>query len=235
MEYIISCALWIIGGIAFFILALTLIVVMFIVPFPRYEPFGKWVCRTLLRVVKIRVRTEGMEQIQKDRTYLFMANHVNIFDILVFGGSIPNTFRGVELESHFSWPLYGTMITRMGNIPISQKNPFEAMKSLERTRRIMQRGVSIALLPEGHRTPDGNLGRFARAPFKFALNTSVDIVPMALIDSYKIKRKGSWLIRPGTITLRVGAPITFSSVKDMDTGALRDLVREKIIALIERQ
>ena len=73
---------------------------------------------------------------------------------------------------------------------------------------------------------------FARAPFKIALKTKVDIVPMALINSYAIKRRGSWLIRPGTITLRVDAPITFSSIEGMNSKNLREMIRGKILALL---
>jgi 1-acyl-sn-glycerol-3-phosphate acyltransferase len=234
MAYIISVFLWTIGGLTFFIFSVLLLLLTFILPYPKYDPFLKWICRFVLNVLFIRVKVEGLENIDRDKTYLFIANHVNIFDIIVFGGYIPHTIRGVELESHFRWPLYGALIRRTGNIPISQSRPFEAMKSLENTRQILNSGTSIILLPEGHRTLDGKLQKFSRAPFNMALNTSVDIVPMALVGAYNIKRKGSWLIHPGTITLRIDNAITFSSVQELDSHTLRDTVRERIIALLKQ-
>ena len=232
MAYVISIFLWLVGGLTFFLFGILLFLLTFILPYPKYDPFLKWFCRYVLKVLFIHVKVEGIKNIERDKTYLFIANHVNIFDIIVFGGYIPQAIRGVELESHFRWPFYGALIRRTGNIPISQTRPFEAMKSLENARSALHNGTSIVLLPEGHRTLNGELQKFSRAPFNMALNISVDIVPIALVNSYTIKRKGSWLIRPGAITLRIDKPITFSSVKELDSRALRDIVRRRIVSLL---
>lgn len=235
MEYMTAAILWIIGGIAFFILVLILILTTFLISFPKYDPFLKWMCRLLLGLLFIRVKVEGIENIDRRRTYLFFANHVNIFDVIVFSGYLPTLVRGVELESHFRWPLYGFALRRVGNIPISHRNPLSAVKSLDRAGKALESGTSIIILPEGHRTLDGKMRPFKRTPFQFALQAKVDIVPLALSGAFQVKRKGSWIIRPGTITLRIGVPITFSSLADYNSVQLRDIVRERISALIEAE
>ena len=155
-----------------------------------------------------------------------MSNHVNIFDAFVLNGYIPNFVRAVELDTHFTWPIYGAAIRRFGNIPISHKNPRQALESLKTAEQALNDGVSIIILPEGTRTLDGKLKPFKRGPFLLAKNVRFDIVPIVLQGSYHVKRKGDPLIRPGTIICRLGKIIPLAKIHQMKTEDLRPYVRQ---------
>jgi 1-acyl-sn-glycerol-3-phosphate acyltransferase len=120
-----------------------------------FDTQTKFICRWIPGVFGIRVITMGAENIDKAATQIFMANHVNIFDGFILYGHIPNFFRGIELEDHFSWPIWGFITKRLGNIPISHTNIESAVESLNRAREALSNGTSIGILPEGHRTRDG--------------------------------------------------------------------------------
>ena len=145
-----------------------------------FDPLIRLLCRILPAMFGIRVKTLGLEKLDPEKTYLFMANHVNIFDGFILYGHIPHFIRGVELEDHFSWPVWGTITRRMGNIPISHKNTVEALKSLDTAQTALSMGTSIAILPDGHRTRDGKLQHFMRGPFMRAKNAEVDIKPIGM-------------------------------------------------------
>lgn len=233
MKYIVSLILYALGSIPFLILGLSVIVCSYLFKPRQYDKFIKWLCRMLLRSFFIQVKVVGLEKIDPNKTYIFMSNHVNIFDVFLLYGYIPNFARGVELDSHFSWPIWGAVITRFGNIPISQKHFQRAMESLGKAEQAIQNGTSIIILPEGHRTRDGTLLPFMRGPFLMAKKAKTDIVPTAIIGAFEIKRVTHWVTRPGTVKFVIGDVIPYQSFKSLSTHELKDLVKERIQKLID--
>lgn len=198
----------------------------------RFDLFTKWGCRRLFQSLLIRIKVDGASNFKKGSNYLFICNHVNIFDVFVLYGYIPNYFRGLELDEHFDWFYYGKLIRRLGMIPISQTNARSALKSLKEAQGAVKDGTSIVILPEGGRTLDGKLQPFKRGAFLLAKKAQVDIVPMAMVGAFRIKRKGNWLIRPGKMVLRFGKPIAYSEIKGMTLEEISALVRHHILELI---
>lgn len=197
-----------------------------------FNPLIRLLCRILPAMFGIRVKTLGLEKLDPEKTYLFMANHVNIFDGFILYGYIPHFIRGVELEDHFSWPIWGTITRRMGNIPISHKNTLEALKSLDIAQTALSMGTSIAILPEGHRTRDGKLQHFMRGPFRLAKNAEVDIIPIVMKGLWERKSVKSKIVRPGIVELVFGEPITSESTKELSDKELKDKVRGILLSML---
>ena len=233
MKYVISVLLWMIAAVSFFFLGITVIILTFLFQPRQYDRFVKWLCRLFLRSIFMKVKVSGLEKIDPKRTYIFMSNHVNIFDVFLLYGYIPNFARGVELDSHFKWPIWGQVTTRFGNIPISQKYYQSALESLTKAEGALKNGTSIIILPEGHRTKDGKLQTFMRGPFLLAQRASTDIMPMAMIGAFEIKRVKHWLIKPGTVKLVIGDVVSAKGVENLSTKELRDLGKEKIQHLVD--
>ncbi len=233
LTRLFSIFAWTTGLFTFFLCGLFVLVLGIFINPKKFDPLVKLFCRMIVRAVGIRVQVEGREHVQPGITYLFMSNHVNIFDVFIVFGYIPTYVRGVELEDHFSWPFYGRLIKRLGMIPISHKNPRSAMNSLKRAQQIMSGGTSIVIFPEGGRTLDGVFKPFMRGTFLLAKQAGADILPMVMIDSFNIKRKGSQLIRPGKMRLRFGAPIPYDSIKNLKTADMSDQVRTVMLELCE--
>lgn len=230
-----SVLIWCVGLPAFILLAASVILLTFFLPPQRYEWFAKRASRALLHVIGIRVRVEGREKIDPAKTYLFISNHVNIFDPFIFSGYVPVVIRGVEVDSHFRWPVYGFLIRRMGHVPISRVNARSALESLQRATEVLKKGISLAMFPEGTRTRDGKLQSFKTGPFHLAKMAQVDIAPVAMIGSFEIQHKGSKLIRPGTVIFRFGEVIPYERFKDMDVRRLRELARERVAQLLNAE
>jgi len=233
-KNVISALIWAIGAVSFFVLSITVIVLTFLLQPRQYDRFVKWLCRAFLRSIFMKVEVIGLEKIDPHKTYIFMSNHVNIFDVFLLYGYIPNFARGVELDEHFRWPIWGKVITRFGNIPISQSRVISALQSLEKARNAIREGTSIIILPEGHRTKDGRLLPFMRGPFLLAQKAGAPIVPTVMIGAFHIKRVNHWLIQPGTVTFVIGDIIYPETFQSMTSQQLRDLVREKMQRLIDQ-
>ncbi len=233
MKQLISAYAWIVGGLYFVLLLFICIFLSFVIPQKTLDPFIKKSLKLLLKMLFIKVHSEGAENVEPDKTYLFMSNHQSLFDIPLLEAYVPTFVRGVEALRQFKWPVYGWTIRRVGNIPIDRKNIHASIKSMKITKKILKKGKSIIILPEGHRTLDGNLGPFKKLPFHLAKQAGVPVIPIGLSGLFELKHKGSWLIRPRPITIKFGQPIPPEKIQSFSPEELRDFVREKIQSLSE--
>jgi 1-acyl-sn-glycerol-3-phosphate acyltransferase len=235
MKYLISAYSWVVGGLYFVLFLFLAIFFSFFIPQKTLDPFMKKSMKILFKILFIKVHSEGAENVNPDKTHLFMSNHESLFDIPLLGAYVPAFIRGVEALRQFKWPVYGWAIRRVGNIPIDRKNIHSSIKSMKTTEKILKKGKSIIILPEGHRTLDGNLGPFKKLPFHLAKQAGVPIIPIGLSGLFQLKHKGSWLIQPRPIKIKFGQPISPEKIHSLTTEELRDYVRERIIALTVKE
>ena len=139
--------------------------------------------------------------------------------------------RGVEWAAHFRWPLFGLLLRRVGNIPIDRENAFSAMHSMRAARRRLAAGQSLVILPEAHRTMDGELLPFKRLPFHMARDAGVDIVPVGMSGLYSLKNKHSWKINGVRLLVAIGDVITRGEIAACSVDELRALTRQRIAQL----
>ena len=140
---------------------------------------------------------------------------------------LPEFVAAVGKRAQFDIPLWGWVIRRWGAVPIDRTQLKEAIRSLDEVERSVAAGRSLLIAPEGTRSPDGRLGIFRKGPFHVALHTGATIVPVRVRGAYEAKSKGSWLFRPGVISVHVleGVPVPKSSSSDV--SSLRDEVRQR--------
>lgn len=231
MTVILSTIAWITGIIGLAV-NLPLIALWFIFVPEKYKvPTCVFFFRLIVLCFLVRVRVEGKEKLEQGRGYLYMANHATFLDLILLSGYLPGDKRGFEAAHHFSWPLWGFTMKRGGMIPIDRTNPRASMKSIQQAVPLLQRGVSVLILPEGTRTITGRMGEFKKLPFKLAKMAEAPIAPVGLIGTFRFKKKTSRLLRPGTVTIRFGDPIPAETVVDSDLPTLRDRTREVIVEL----
>jgi 1-acyl-sn-glycerol-3-phosphate acyltransferase len=72
---------------------------------------------------------------------------------------------------------------------------------------------------------------FKNAPFGLAIAAQVPLVPVYVHNTFEIKPKGRWGVRPRTIQVRVGKPIATAGLTLDDRDQLRDQTRTAIEAL----
>ena len=233
MKYVITVLLYIIAILNLLLIGTLVIVATYFFKPRQYDKFVKFLCRYYLWCLFIRIKTHGLENFEKEKTYIFMSNHVNIFDVFLLNGYVPNFARRVEQDRHFNWPFWGKITSRYGTIPINQTKIKSALKSLEKAEEAIKAGTSIIILPEGHRTRSGEMMTFMRGPFLLAQKAKADIVPMAIVGSFEIKKVTNILIKPGTIHLIFCKTIFYKDIKSLTSHELKDFVKDKIKNLID--
>ncbi len=233
MKYLISLYVWIVGILFSFILSFISIFLTFFLKPKTIDPFLKWCFKLLFKIIFVKVNVEGVENVAPNQTYLFMSNHVSLFDIPLLAAYIPIFVRGVEAMRQFKWPVYGWAIRRLGNIPIDRNNIHASIRSMKNTEKLLKNGTSIAILPEGQRTRDGQLSPFKKLPFHMAKQAKVPIIPIGLSGLFQLKSRDSTLIRPGPISIRFGKPVSPETIEKLSKKDLNALIYDQISALID--
>ncbi|MBC7172435.1 MAG: 1-acyl-sn-glycerol-3-phosphate acyltransferase, partial [Polyangiaceae bacterium] len=160
-------------------------------------------------------------------------NHVNVLDAHTACAVIPQPFVGLMLAWHFHIPGYGWMMRATHGIPV---HPGSAGRTDELVRHAKDRaakGLSILAFPEGHRTLDGKVGPYKRGLFFMARDAGLPIVPVAVRGMFEVNQKGSFIIRPGDVTVYVGAQIETAGLDDEGIARLAASVQERVADYVE--
>jgi len=148
--------------------------------------------------------------------------------------AIPQRVRGVELESHFSIPVYGWLMRRFGNVPVPVlKNPSDLKRMWRLCRAAIASGTSLTIFPEGTRTKTGRVGPFKDGVFRMAVEFGAPIVPVSIVGSFEFNTKLSWLLRPSTIVVHVHDTIETTGLAREDIPALMRRVHEIVAKPME--
>ena len=166
----------------------------------------RW-CRLTLGALGIRVIVCGEFPPASAGPMVVIAPHVNLFDPLVLGSILPRPMAGIELETHFRWPVYGAIIRRLRHVAISHASPHRSCAALLEAIRRLRRGESLVIFPEGHRTRTGRRGPFGLWAFRLAARAGAPIVPTAFSGAWERHHLGSWHIVPGLWRVLVLPPI----------------------------
>ncbi len=195
--------------------------------FPRV--WGRLFCF----IVGVTVIVEGLDAIQKGKTYIFAANHASQFDIFAFQGYFPHSFRWIAKKELFRIPVFGQTMRKVGYIAIDRSKGRQALKSLDEAARQIAAGKSVLIFPEGTRTADGKLQEFKAGAILLAIKAGVPVVPIAFVNSYQILPKGKFLARKGTIIIRVGTPMATDHYKAKDKQVLAKELYQQVRSLLE--
>jgi 1-acyl-sn-glycerol-3-phosphate acyltransferase len=226
-----SLVQWAIGGAILIAGTIAILLVSLVRPPYSFHRLMMAFIRPLVWATRADVRVHGLEKLDPKTPYIFMVNHVNMFDHFFFYSVLNRRMTGVEKELHFRWPIYGTLIRAAGLIPIPPRGDTQrALRSLEKLKGVFAQGVCLMLMPEGTRSVTGKLGPFKKGVFYLAVQCQAPIVPLTMTGAYRFNRKGDWRIYPGPIDFHIDDPIPTAGRKETDVTPLRNRVREIIAA-----
>ena len=228
MKYIVSGYLWVVA-----VLVLIIFLVWFLIVnlFFSHGTYIKWV-RSFLKfyfwVLFIKVKVTGTENIDPDKTYVFMSNHVSMFDIPLVLGYIPVNFWGIQASSHFKVPLFGQVLRSYGNIPIDRSSPRASYRTMKVAIEHLKSGKNILIFPEGTRSKKPKMGSFKKLPFVMTKEAGVNIMPFTMSGLWKINNKVSQMIRPGTVSIHFNEEIPADLVNSSSEEDMMKLTKERM-------
>jgi len=164
-------------------------------------------CRIVAVTAGAHLRVRGVENIPLGQPCVYIANHQSYLDVPVIFGSLPVQFRFMAKRSLFFIPFLGWFLWRAGHIPVDRGDLRAALANLNRAASKIGEGSSAVVFPEGTRSPDGALLEFKPGAFKLALKAGVPVVPVTVIGTSRVLRRGSLVFHPGEVEVVIDPPL----------------------------
>jgi 1-acyl-sn-glycerol-3-phosphate acyltransferase len=183
--------------------------------------------RIIARIVGIRVHVEGLENIPPGAC-IFASNHVSNVDPIALFPAVPRRLSVIAKKELFRIPILSFGMRQAGFVPLDRSDRKKAAESVDKALRQLKSGLSFVVFPEGTRSLDGRLGAFKKGTFLMAIQAGVPVVPVSLIGTQHLLRKGHWAVQPGDVTVRFGAPVDASLYKIDQRSELLTRVQAKV-------
>ncbi len=204
-------------------------------PFDRRGVFAHGCARVwawlILATTRVEVHVSGLERLRRDVTYVFVSNHQSIYDIPIIFASVPFQLRIIAKESLGRFPVLGWHLRWTGHLLVNRSRPGTNIG--RRVSKLLRDGLSLIVFPEGTRSVDGRVGVFKRGVFLLSVEASLPIVPVAVVGSRHVMRKGRLMTCPGEVRLTIHEPISTASLAAADARRLADRAWEIVRASVE--
>lgn len=158
----------------------------------------------------IDVQVSGEEHLWSHRPAVFIFNHQSGIDMLLLCKLLRRDVIGIAKQEMRHNPLFGPAFALAGTVFIDRFDREKAIQALGPAVEALREGMSIAIAPEGTRSPTPRLGRFKKGAFHLAMAAGVPIVPIVFRNSLDALPKHAVVVRPATVEVVVHPPIATS-------------------------
>jgi len=177
---------------------------------------------------KFKTIAEGTENLPETGGYIMYPNHQGKYDVLsiIFTHKRPCSFVMDKLKSHTV--LVREFVDLVQGKRLEKNNPRQGLVIINEVAEEIENGLPYILFPEGgYKFNNRNrMEDFKPGSFKIALKSKCPIVPVCLVDSYKVFN--SFHIGPTTTYVYYLEPIFYDEYKDMKTQEISALVKGRI-------
>ena len=188
--------------------------------------------RLALALSGIRYRVAGAEHLPLDRAAVYCANHQSNVDPPILFTALHPRMHILYKSEIDAIPLLARFMRLGGFIPVDRRNKEAAMRSIEAGAASLRTGNSFLIFPEGTRSKTADMLPFKKGGFLMAFKAGVPIVPIAVQGGRDAMRKGSPIVRPALVSIRVGEPIETDGLDVSDRDVLIATTRARIAALL---
>jgi 1-acyl-sn-glycerol-3-phosphate acyltransferase len=192
-----------------------------------------YTCAWAYHYVKVlplwKAHFEGVAQIDRHSTYVLVANHQSLGDILILFGLFRH-FKWVSKRSIFSVPFIGWNMRMNDYVGLVRGDAASIERMLEDCRAHLRRGSSVMLFPEGTRSVDGEIKRFKHGAFTLAKELNVPVLPIVVDGTRDALPKKGMVFRQDRmldVRVRVLAPVSPDAAPS--AAELSELVRGQMI------
>ncbi|KFF07454.1 lysophospholipid acyltransferase family protein [Flavobacterium reichenbachii] len=229
---------WVLWRIWFYILMAIPILIM--LPFllisiisesgyPYFFKMARIWARFILFGMGFYYKIERQEKLLKNKSYMIVANHTSMTDIMLMLVIIKNPFVFVGKQELVKIPLFGFFYKRTC-ILVDRNSSKSKNEVFARAQSRLNQGLSICIFPEGGVPDDESvlLDEFKDGAFRLAIEHQIPIVPIVFADN---KKRFSYTFLSGSPGIMRGKILPFIDTLGLTIERrkdLRDQVRQVI-------
>lgn len=197
--------------------------------YPELEKYRhiQYIFKTAVKSGNVNLKVYGEENIPKENGFMIYSNHQGMFDILAIPATCEQPLAAVLKKELKDIPFLKQVIACTKSFPMDREDVRQSMEVITATAEEVKKGRNYLIFPEGTRSKNGNqMIEFHAGSFKIATKAKCPIVPVALIDCYKVfDEKGS---KPVSMQIHYLKPIPYDEYKEMKTPELAAMVHDRI-------
>ncbi len=197
--------------------------------YPQFFVLARFWAKIILFGMGFWYRVEREQQLEKGKSYMLVANHTSMTDIMLMLVISKNPFVFVGKKELAKIPIFGFFYKRTCILVDrnSSKSRFEVFK---RAQARLNQGLSICIFPEGG-VPDEEivvLDEFKDGAFRLAIEHQIPVVPMTFADNKKRFSFKFFSGSPGLMRAKVHTFVETTGMALEDKKELKDRVRQII-------
>ena len=194
---------------------------------PFYRKLADVYIQAVLKILRMRVHTRGLEQTPTEGRFLLVCNHLNDMDPLTLLACFRHSqLAFISKRENQKLFLVGKIMHKLLCQPINRENDREALKTILRCVQILREDqASVAVFPEGYTSRDGLFHGFRNGVFKIAQKAQVPIVVCTLQNTQYVFRNALRL-KPTDVHLHLLAVIPPEELKGLTAVAIGDRVHK---------
>ena len=174
------------------------------------------------------VKVSGLEHADPKRTYVIVANHQSLADIVVLY-QLRLQFKWVAKESLFSIPFLGWCLGLCKHISLKRKDRGSIRDVYREAIGYLRSGMSVLFFPEGTRSETDEMNLFQSGAFKLAISEQLPILPVAISGTRHAIPRGDWVMKAKVFcNLTVLEPIETAHLQHSDFQKVSETVRSRI-------
>ena len=192
----------------------------------------QYILKRAVRGGNIDLQVSGTENIPKEGGFMLYANHQGMFDVLPVAATCDIPVGAVLKKELYDIPFLHQVAICTKSFPMDREDVRQSLTVIQSVIREVKAGRNYLIFPEGTRSRNGNqMGQFHSGSFRCATRSKCPIVPVALVDSFKVlDQKGS---KPVTVQIHYLKPICWEEYGNLKTTELAALVKERIAQAIQ--
>ena len=203
----------------------------------EYLELEKWqhIQRILRLAVKggnIDLKVTGLENIPQDQPFMMYPNHQGMFDVLAIASTCDVPLGAVLKKELYDVPFLHQIALCTKSFAMDREDVRQSLTVIQNVTEEVKNGRNYLIFPEGTRSKLGNtMLEFHGGSFRCATKSKCPIVPVAVVDSYKVlDQKGS---KPISMQVHYLKPIYFEEYQGMKPAEVAALVKSRIQAKID--
>ena len=198
----------------------------------RYPEQEKWdhIHKTLTYAVEggnIDLQVTGLEHIPETPGFLLYGNHQGLFDVLAIASSCTKPLAIVYKKELANVPFLKEILTCTNSFAMDRDDVRQSLTVIQNVTEEVKNGRNYIIFPEGTRSKNGNtMGEFHGGSFRCAIKAKCPIIPVVLIDSFKVfDQKGS---APLSVQLHYLKPIPYEEFAGLKATEVAAMVKMRI-------
>lgn len=203
----------------------------------KYPELERWkhLQRIMRRAIiggRVNLTVTGQENIPTDGGFMLYSNHQGMFDVLAVAATCDVPLGAVLKKELYNIPFVHQVALSTKSFPMDREDVRQSLTVIQAVTEEVKKGRSYLIYPEGTRSRKGNeMLDFHPGSFRCATKSQCTVVPIALIDSFRVlDEPGS---KPVSMQIHYLKPIVYEEYAGMKPAELAQLVKSRIAEKIQ--